>query len=256
MIDSHCHLNRLDLSAYEGSLERLIDATLQSGITHMLNVGIDLETAQEVIDIAHCFEPVYASVGVHPSDVKEGLPDRATLLALIEQPKVIAIGETGLDYHYVPGGSDLMRDSFALHIELAKTTGKPLIVHTREAQEDTLHLMREGHVETVGGVLHCFTESLAMAESAMDLGFYISFSGIITFKNATALQAVVQALPLERMLIETDSPYLAPMPFRGKTNQPIYLRYVAEKIAELKGIDYETVVAVTSANFNTLFNLV
>ncbi len=255
MIDSHCHLNRLDLKKYDSDLAKLVHATQAAGVEVMLNVGIDLDTAQEVIDVAHRFEGVYASVGLHPSDVQGAVPTREQLLHFLNQPKVIAVGETGLDYHYNSDALESMRESFRLHIQLAKETQKPLIVHTRDAVEDTLRILQEEQAQHIGGVMHCFTESIEMARAVMEMGFYISFSGIITFRNATELQSVVEQVPLERMLIETDAPYLTPIPFRGKPNEPQYVRYVAEKVAELKKISYEDVVRTTSANFKTLFNV-
>ena len=254
IIDSHCHLNMLSLEQYDGDMTRLIAETQAAGVEYLLNVSVNLETVQNVIDTANQFANVYASVGLHPSDVKNNLPDKGTLLALIAQPKVVAIGETGLDYHYnTEEDFDVMRESFRLHIQLARATKKPLIIHTRDAREDTLKILREEHAQEVGGVMHCFTESLEMALAAIELGFYISFSGIITFKNATELQEVVKHVPLERLLIETDSPYLTPVPFRGKPNQPKYVHYVAEKVAELKGVSFDEVAKATSENFMRLF---
>ncbi len=254
LVDSHCHLNMLNLEKYRGDLTALVHATHESGVGLLLNVGVDLDTAQAVIDIANQFPQVYASAGLHPSDVKGRVPSREQLLQFINQPKVIAIGETGLDYHYNSDNLEQMRDSFRLHIQLSHETQKPLIIHTRDACDDTIAIMREEAAGTVGGVMHCFTESWEMAEAALELGFYISFSGIVTFKNAEALQAVAKKVPLERLLIETDSPYLTPTPFRGKPNEPLYVRYVAEKIAELKGVHFDEVAKATTTNFKRLFN--
>ncbi len=255
IVDSHCHLNMLKLDKYEGDLACLVEATHAAGIDYMLNVCVDLESAQTIIDTAQQFEHVYASVGLHPSDVNASVPNKSQLLALANQPKVVAIGETGLDYHYNSEHLDCMRDSFRLHIELAKEMQKPLIIHTRDAREDTIQIMRECAANECGGVMHCFTESLEMAEAALELGFYISFSGIVTFKNALELQEVAKAVPLDRILIETDSPYLTPVPFRGKPNEPQYVKYVAEKIAELKQEDYARVAEVTTQNFLSLFSI-
>lgn len=253
IIDSHCHLNMLKLDHYEGDLAALVAATHDAGIDYMLNVGVDLKSAQQIIDTANQFDHVYASAGLHPSDVKGQVPTRDQLLTFIQQPKVVAIGETGLDYHYNSEHLDEMRESFRLHIQLAKETQKPLIIHTRDAREDTLAIMRDEDAAAAGGVMHCFTESWEMAEAAMAMGFYISFSGIVTFKNATELQAVAAKVPLEQMLIETDSPYLTPTPFRGKPNEPQYVKYVAEKIAEIKGVSFDEVCRVTSENCLKLF---
>ena len=255
LIDSHCHLNMLKLEHYDGSLEALVAATFNDGIDYMINVGVDLKTAQQVIDTANQFPKVFASAGLHPSDVKGCVPTRQQLLDFITQPKVVAIGETGLDYHYNSEHLDEMRESFRLHIQLAKETNKPLIIHTRDAREDTISIMQQEGAKEAGGVMHCFTESWEMAEAALDMGFYISFSGIVTFKNATELQEVAAKVPLEKMLIETDSPYLAPTPFRGKPNEPKYVRYVAEKIAEIKGVSFAEVARVTTANCIQLFKL-
>ena len=254
IIDSHCHLNMLSLEQYDGDMACLVAETTAAGVEYMLNVSVNLETVQQVIDTANQFPNVYASVGLHPSDVKNNLPDKDALLALIAQPKVVAIGETGLDYHYnTEEDFEVMQDSFRLHIQLARATKKPLIIHTRDAREDTLKILRDECAQEVGGVMHCFTESLDMALAAIELGFYISFSGIITFKNAIELQDVVKHVPLDRLLIETDAPYLTPVPFRGKPNQPKYVHYVAEKVAELKGVSFDEVARATSENFMRLF---
>ncbi|PHQ80703.1 MAG: TatD family deoxyribonuclease [Coxiella sp. (in: Bacteria)] len=255
IIDSHCHLNMLDLDKYDGDLAQLVAATHDSGVGQMLNVGINLETAQAVIDVANQFPNVFASAGLHPSDVKGQVPTRDELLLYINQPKVVAIGETGLDYHYNSELLDEMRESFRLHIQLAIETKKPLIIHTRDAREDTIAIMQEENAAQAGGVMHCFTESWEMAQAALELGFYISFSGIVTFKNAKELQDVATRVPLERILIETDSPYLTPTPFRGKPNEPQYVRYVAEKIAELKNVSFDEVAQQSTRNFQSLFNL-
>ena len=253
MIDSHCHLNMLKLDNYDGELSRLVEANHAAGVSRMLNVCVELDKAQEIISVAENFPYVYASVGEHPSDVQGKLPDYDRLVKLIDHPKVVAVGETGLDYHYNETDLDEMRESFRLHIRAAIETGRPLIIHTRDAREDTIKILREEQAEKITGVMHCFTESLEMAEAAMALGFYISFSGIVTFKNAKELQAVAEVVPLERILIETDAPYLTPVPFRGKPNEPQYVRYVAEKIAELKNISFDEVVEATSQNFFDLF---
>jgi TatD DNase family protein len=255
IVDSHCHLNMLNLEKYDGDLAALVNATHESGVGTMLNVGVDLETAQEVIDVANRFDHVYASAGLHPSDVKGQVPTRDQLLHFINQPKVVAIGETGLDYHYNSEDLEQMRASFRLHIQLSKETKKPLIIHTRDAREDTIAIMREEGAGDIGGVMHCFTESWEMAEQALEMGFYISFSGIVTFKNAKELQIVAEKVPLERILIETDSPYLTPTPFRGKPNEPQYVRYVADKIAELKGLRFDEVAKATTDNFRSLFGV-
>lgn len=224
-----------------------------NGVTHALCVSVNLETFPAVLAIAESFPNIFASAGVHPDDQSGEEPDVDRLVRLAAHPKVVAIGETGLDYYRVEGDTEWQRERFRTHIRAARRTGKPLIIHTREAAEDTLRVMREESAAEVGGVMHCFTETADVARQAMEMNFMISFSGIVTFKNATALKDVAREVPLENMLIETDSPYLAPIPFRGKTNQPAYVRFVAEEIARLKGVSIESVAEATSANFFRLF---
>ena len=254
IVDSHCHLDRLDLSAYkQQGLSGAIDAARERGVSRMLCIGIDMNNARAVIDIARRFEGVYASVGVHPSDLTDGLACEQTLTAYANHPEVVAIGETGLDYYYGKDNAALQRQSFQQHLQLAASVKKPVVVHTRDAREDTIALIREFGDPQLGGVLHCFTESWEMAKQALDLNYFISFSGIITFKNAQELREVVRRVPLERMLVETDSPYLAPVPYRGKKNEPKYVVEVAQCVAQIKGVDIEVVSQVTSANFDRLF---
>jgi TatD DNase family protein len=224
-----------------------------NSVTHALCVSVNLETFPDVLAVAERFPNIFASAGVHPDDRSGEEPDVARLVSLADHPKVVAIGETGLDYYRVEGAADWQRERFRTHIRAARQTGKPLIIHTREAAADTLRIMREEAAAEVGGVMHCFTETADVARQAMEMNFMISFSGIVTFKNATALKDVARDLPLEYMLIETDSPYLAPIPFRGKTNQPAYVRFVAEEIARLKGIPIGAIAEATSANFFRLF---
>lgn len=253
IIDSHCHLNLLDLSNFSNDLAQLIKTANDVGVKNILNVSVDLETVDTVISIAEQHDCVYASVGVHPSEKLEAEPTKQQLIDLASHDKVIAIGETGLDYYYNKDGLDVMRDRFRLHVQVARAVKKPLIIHTRDAREDTIAILRDEKADEVKGVMHCFTESLEMAQQAMDLGFYISFSGIVTFKNAKELQEVAKQVPLERMLIETDAPFLTPVPYRGKPNGPQYVRFVCEKIAELKGCSYAEVAQQTTANFQQLF---
>jgi len=255
LIDSHCHLNMLNLEKYDGDLTCLIEAAEQQNVKKMLCIGVDLEHAQEVIDIAQKYEHVYASVGVHPSEKCKVEPDIETLKRFAMQNKVVAIGETGLDYYYNDSGLDIMRDRFRRHIQLARELKKPLIIHSRDAREDTIKILQEENAKEVRGVMHCFTENWEMAQQAMALDFYISFSGIVTFKNAKNVQEVAEKVPLEKMLIETDAPYLTPDPYRGKPNEPQYVRFVAKKIAELKNISEEQVIATTTQNCCDLFNL-
>ncbi|WP_101759428.1 TatD family hydrolase [Oceanicoccus sp. KOV_DT_Chl] len=254
-VDSHCHLDRLDLSPYGNSLEAAVDAARQCGVERMLCIGVDMQNAQTVVDIANQFEGVHCSVGVHPMDVADDLVDRNQLRALATQPKVVAIGETGLDYFYSKESALLQQESFKLHLALSAELAKPVIVHTRDAREDTIQLIREYGDSSVGGVLHCFTESWEMAKQALDLNYYISFSGIVTFKNADTLREVARKVPLDRLLIETDSPYLAPIPYRGKKNEPKYVVEVASCLAELRGLPIDRIAEITSDNFdNLLFN--
>lgn len=255
LIDSHCHLNCLDLAACGGSLEAVFDHASQHGVEHMLCVSIDLEHFPEVLALAHQYpEKVRASVGVHPTETGCREPSTQELVNYAADEAIVAIGETGLDYFRVDTeDAQWQRDRFAVHIRASRKAKKPLIIHTRQARKDTISLMEAEGAQEFGGVMHCFTEDLIMAEQAIALGFYISFSGIVTFKNAIELQEVAQAIPLDRILIETDAPYLAPVPFRGKDNKPGNTRYVAEKIAELRGISVEEVAAATTDNCKRLF---
>ncbi len=252
LVDSHCHLNMLDLSPFNGELDAVIQSASEMGVSEMLCVSVDLPTLPQVLACAQRYENVFASVGIHPNDSQDEI-NIETLLEFSQHEKVIAIGETGLDYFRSTGDLVWQREAFRKHIVLAKQCEKPLIIHTREAQKDTLDIMQEESAQTVGGVLHCFTETWEMAQAAMDLGFYISFSGIVTFKNAKALQEVVKKMPLERMLVETDSPFLAPVPYRGKANYPAYVRYVAEFIAELRNEPFAKIAQQTTINFHQLF---
>lgn len=249
-VDSHCHLDFPELAPHSGEiLARMAD----NQVTHALCVGVNLPDFPKVRALARQHGNLFASVGVHPDYTDTPEPTVAELVSLASDPKVVAIGETGLDYFRLKGDLEWQRARFRTHIRAAREVGKPLIIHSREAAADTLRLLREERAQEVGGVMHCFTESWEVAQAAMDLGFYISFSGIVTFKNATALREVARQVPLERMLIETDSPYLAPVPFRGKTNEPAYVKHVAEEIARVKGIGVDEVGAATSRNFFNLF---
>ncbi len=253
LVDSHCHLDKLDLTSYDGSLDAALQYAREQGIEHFLCVCIDMNNVQATLDIARSRADVSASVGIHPNERDSHDPSIKELVNLASETKVVAIGETGLDYYRTEGDVNWQQERFRRHIRAAREVNKPLIVHTRQAREDTIRILKEENAKEVGGVLHCFTENQEMAEQAMKLGFYISFSGIITFKNAVELQTIAQTIPLERMLIETDSPYLAPMPYRGKPNEPAYVRYVAEKIAELRGMNYTEVTTQTTKNFYELF---
>lgn len=252
-IDSHCHLDKLDLTPYTGDVAGAVAAARARQVAAMVCIGIDIDAMPGVVGLAERFEDVWATVGVHPLYREHREPTFTDLCQWAQHPKVIGIGETGLDYFYGEGDLEWQRDRFRVHIEAARETALPLIIHTRGAKEDTLRLLQEVGRGQVRGVLHCFTEDLEMAEAAIDLGFYISISGIVTFNNATALRDVVSALPLERLLIETDSPWLAPVPHRGKKNEPQYVVEVAQRIAELKQVDPAQVADITSANFYALF---
>ena len=224
-----------------------------SQVGHALCVSVTLDKFPEVLKLAELYDNFYASVGVHPDyeDIEE--PSVGALVSLAQHPKIVAIGETGLDYFRLTGDLEWQRERFRTHIRAAILANKPLIIHTRSAAEDTIRIMREEGANKVGGVMHCFTENLEVALQAIELGFYISFSGIVTFKNATQIKEVAQAIPLDKILVETDSPYLAPVPFRGKTNQPAYVKYVAQEIANLRGISLDAVMQATTQNFFTLF---
>lgn len=225
-------------------------------VTHALCVSVNLETFPQILAIAQRFPNIFASVGVHPDERSGEEPDIARLVGLADHRRVVAIGETGLDYYRVEGNAEWQRERFRTHIRAARQSRKPLIIHTRDAPADTLRIMKEEGAQEIGGVMHCFTETADVARRAMDLNFMISFSGIVTFKNAATLKDVAREVPLDRMLIETDSPYLAPVPYRGRTNQPAYVRFVAEEIARLKGVPIESVAEATTANFFRLFNVV
>lgn len=250
LIDSHCHLDFPELA---GQLDAVFALMRENGVTHALSVSVTLEDFPKIRAIAEAHAHVFASVGVHPDHAESPVVTVEQLAELASHPKVVAIGETGLDYFRLKGDLEWQRERFRTHIRAARAAGKPLIIHTREAADDTLRLMREEGAAEAGGVMHCFTENWAVARAALDVGFYISFSGIVTFKNARALKEVAQQVPLDRLLVETDSPFLAPVPHRGRTNQPGFVRHVAEEIGRLRGIGFDEVCAATTANFQRLF---
>lgn len=252
LVDSHCHLDCIDLSAHDGKLSEVFAKAHQNGVEKFLCVCIEVDKFQQVVAIAEQYPEVHISVGLHPNVTEEEV-EVETLVQLSQHPKCVAIGETGLDYHYVSPASQWQLERFQRHIQAARLVKKPLIIHMRDAASDTLALMKSEKADEVGGVMHCFTEDWPVAKKAIDLGFYISLSGIVTFKNAKSLQDVAQRIPLDKLLIETDSPYLAPVPFRGKPNQPAYVLHVAEKIAELRGTTFEEVAQATTDNYNRLF---
>jgi TatD DNase family protein len=250
LVDSHCHLDFPDFADRLDSVRAEMDA---HGVSHALCISVSLAGFPKVLALAERYDNFYASVGVHPDDADRSPIDAGELERLARHPKVVAIGETGLDYYRTSGDTEWQRERFRAHIRAARASGKPLVVHTREAAADTLRIMREEKAGEAGGVLHCFTESQQTADAALELGFHISFSGIVTFKNAGALRDVARGVPLERLLVETDSPYLAPVPFRGKTNQPALVRYVAEEIARLRQVAVDEIAAATTGNFFRLF---
>ncbi len=256
IVDSHCHLDTLDLSLFDNDMDNVLAAAREQQVEYFLCVCIDLENFPSVLAVAQRYPNVSASVGVHPNSQDVQDPSVEQLIELAQDPNVVAIGETGLDYYRSEGDLDWQRDRFRRHIQAAKAVNKPIIIHSRDAQDDTLAIMREQDAASIGGVLHCFTGSLEMAQAAIEMGFYISLSGIITFKNAKELQTVAKTIPLENILIETDCPYLAPVPFRGKPNQPAYVRYVAEKLAQLRQISFQSVAEQTTQNFLRCFSKV
>ncbi|MEO5863258.1 MAG: TatD family hydrolase [Burkholderiales bacterium] len=251
-IDSHCHIDFPELSR---NLDQLLENMRAAQVTHALCVSVNLTDWPRVLNLAESHSNLFASVGVHPDQsVDETEPSEQDLTGRADHPRIIAIGETGLDYYRLTGDLSWQRDRFRTHIRAARSCGKPLIIHTRAASEDTVAIMREENAGQPGGVMHCFTETWEVAKAALDLGFYISFSGIITFRNAADLREVVRQVPLNQMLIETDSPYLAPVPYRGKTNQPAYVREVAASVSQIRNVPLEVVANTTTENFFRLFS--
>jgi TatD DNase family protein len=250
LADSHCHLSFPELA---GALDAVVGRMKEAEVAYALCVSVDLETFSEVHRIVSSFNNIFASAGEHPTHAPGATTDEDALIRAASAPGVVAVGETGLDYYRSEGDLEWQRKRFRDHIRVARKLGKPLIVHTRQAALDTLRLLDEEGAAEVGGVMHCFTDSWAVAEAALGLGFYISFSGIITFKNADALREVAKKVPMDRLLIETDAPYLAPVPLRGKRNEPAYVRYVAEQVAALRGVPLEALAAATTENFFRLF---
>ncbi|MFN9774283.1 MAG: TatD family hydrolase [Burkholderiales bacterium] len=255
-VDSHCHLDFPELSS---RLDEILATMRANRVDRALCVSVTLEDFPRVLALAEAHPHLYASVGVHPDHREAREPDVATLVALADHPRIIAIGETGLDYYRTQGDPAVLngwqRERFRVHVRTARATGKPLIVHTRSASDDTVAILREEGADAVGGVMHCFTETWEVARAALDLGFFISLSGIVTFRNAEALREVARRVPLDRLLIETDSPYLAPVPHRGKVNEPGFVRHVGEFLATLKGVETERFAQITTENFDRCFNL-
>ncbi|WP_428353766.1 TatD family hydrolase [Methyloprofundus sp.] len=255
LIDSHCHLDKIDLTPYQGDFSGFMQDAEKNNIEHMLCISIDLEAYPAMCELVEPYQNISLSVGVHPNvDVGQD-PTTEELIALADNQRVVAIGETGLDYFRSEGDLSWQHERFINHIAASKATKKPLIIHTREAAADTLRILKEQGADEVGGVIHCFTEDWEFALQAMDLNFYISFSGIVTFKNAKAIQEVAKKVPADRYLIETDSPYLAPVPFRGKSNYPIYVQHVAQYIADLRETSLDVITQQSNENFRRLFSV-
>ena len=250
LIDSHCHLDFPDLS---NKIVQIIDLMNDNDVGCALCIGVTLEDLDRVLALSEAWPAILASVGVHPEATEVREPSVKELVQLARHPRVIAIGETGLDYYWHKDAPEWQRERFRTHIRAAREAQKPLVIHTREAAVDTLRLMQEEGAAAVGGVMHCFTETWQVAEQALEQGFYISLSGIVTFKKAQTVRDVAQRVPLDRLLVETDSPYLSPVPYRGKTNQPGYVKHVAEEVARLRGLSYQEVVDATTENFFRLF---
>ncbi|WP_333607692.1 TatD family hydrolase [Arsukibacterium sp.] len=252
-VDSHCHLDRLELDKLGLTLPQVLDNAFAQQIEHLLCVSVSLAEFTEMAALVAPYPQVSVSCGEHPLH-QQGVVDAEQLLSLCQRADVVAVGETGLDYFYAPESKLAQQAAFVGHIEVARQVNKPVIIHTRDARADTIALMKAHQAQDAGGVLHCFTENYEMAKAALDLGFYISISGIMTFRNADELRAVVKKLPLDRLLIETDAPYLAPVPFRGKTNQPAYVTAVAKAISELRSLPLAQLATQTTDNFYRLFS--
>jgi TatD DNase family protein len=252
LVDSHCHL---DFDEFRDRIPEVLASMAGAGVSHALCISVTLAEFPRVRALAERWPNLYATVGVHPDYPDAGEIRAEELIRLADHPRILAIGETGLDYYRLTGDLEWQRQRFRAHIRAARACGKPLVVHTRAAAEDTLRIMREEGAGEAGGVMHCFTETLEVARAAVDMGFHVSFSGIVTFKNAGALREVAKVLPLERILVETDAPYLAPVPHRGKVNEPAYVRHVAETVAAIRGLSLEALANATTANFFRLFRL-
>ncbi|AHE66690.1 TatD family hydrolase [Legionella oakridgensis] len=258
LIDSHCHLHSIDLSDFEHGMDEVLRQATDNGVQNLLCVCVETNDLPLLYKLADQYPHIKISAGIHPNSDVDNEPEVQQLLTMANHPSCIAIGETGLDYYRTTEKETKQKQQarFREHIRAAKISKKPLIIHTRDASDDTLSLLAEEHADEVGGVMHCFTETWEVARRALDLGFYISFSGIVTFKNATQLQDVARKVPSNRMLIETDSPYLAPVPFRGKQNHPALVKYVAQALSELRGTDYETIARQTTENFYHCFRVI
>ncbi len=251
LIDSHCHLDYFEQEDVDG----VIATASEQGVKHIVSVSTNLQNLPLLFEIAAKYQHIYLTVGVHPSEQITEEPTVEQLVTLSQDEKVIGIGETGLDYHYDYVAPAIQRQRLVTHIQAAKELQKPLVIHTREASKDTLDILQAENADQVGGIMHCFTETWDVAKQALDMNFYISFAGIITFKNAASVREVAKQVPIDKILIETDSPYLAPVPYRGKTNQPAYVHYIATALAELRNMSYEALNRQICANFSELFNI-
>jgi len=255
LVDSHCHLDCIDLSDFDNNFDNLIQHTHNAGIEHMLCVSINLKEYPKMLERVRDYPNISVSAGMHPMADESDAFTVEYLTELASDSKVVAIGETGLDYYYHKDNPQWQRDRFRGHVQVANTVNKPVIIHTRDAADDTLEILRDENADLCGGVIHCFTETQNFAEQVLELGFMISISGIVTFKNADALRAVAKTFPDDSLLIETDSPYLAPIPHRGKQNQPAYVQHVAEALAEIRNTSVEHIAEISRENFYRLFNL-
>lgn len=254
LVDSHCHIPVISAEPDAPQASEIVACAEAAGVSHMLCVGVDLPSFPGVQAVVDSHENVFGSVGVHPNTETEACPSVEALVALAEHSRIVAIGETGLDYYYDDVPLERQHQRLRTHVAAARESGKPLIIHCRDAGEDLIDALRETGASAVGGVMHCFVDTWEVAKAAMDLGFYISFSGIVTFRSAESVRDVARRVPLERLLVETDSPWLAPVPYRGKRNQPAYVRHVAEQIADLRDISFDEVAEATTANFFDLFS--
>lgn len=255
LVDSHCHLDRLDLRDFDGDIGLALKAAREKGVAHMLCVGIDFEAYPAMMELVRRFPFVSATVGVHPNERGGEEPTIERLVAEAQDPDIVAIGETGLDYFRSQGNVEWQRERFRVHIRAARASRLPLVVHTRDAMADTLQILREEGAGDVGGVMHCFTGTAAEAKEALDLGFHISFSGIVTFPTAGDIRDAAASIPTDRLLVETDSPYLSPLPHRGKSNRPAWVTYVAATVAQIRRVSAEELAMQTTANFQRLFNI-
>ncbi len=255
LIDTHCHLT---MPQYDTDRTDVINRARDTGISHIITIGTDIEDSRRAIALAQEYEFIYAAIGIHPHDAKDFIDSEnisAALKGLASNKKVVALGETGLDYHYMHSPAKIQQEHFRLEIRLAKSLGLPVIVHSRDAKDDTLQILKEENAGTAGGVLHCFSGDIGMAEKAMEMGLYVSFSGVITFKNARNILDIVKAVPLNRILIETDAPFLTPVPHRGKRNEPAFVKLVSEKVAEIKDISLEDLEMELISNASRLFRI-